>query len=140
LSALSICLTGVLAAAAFVGSNPIGQVLMRMVADRGWNRLPIRRGGQRSWRWEGGRQIRRLHLEKLLRPGQAVELVQAKIPEADPSRLGAGQRIPNRAREQDLAAVTREADPGGDVDGKAHVSGVGQRWTPRMQADPHADG
>src|SRR5712664_3789716 len=68
-----------------------------------------------------------------------MELMETEVSEGDARRLSAGNRLPNRGRQQDLAAMACEADAGCDRDSKAHVPGIGQGRSAGVQADPDPD-
>ena len=55
-----------------------------------------------------------------------MELMETEVSEGDTRRLRPGNRLTNRGRQQDLAAMACKADAGSCVDSKAHVSGIGQ--------------
>ena len=68
-----------------------------------------------------------------------MELMQTEVSEADARRLRAGNRLTDRAGNEDLAAVARKGNPRGDVDSKAEVSRVGQGRAASVKADPNSD-
>ena len=68
-----------------------------------------------------------------------MELMQTEVSEADARRLRAGNRLTDRAGNEDLATVARKGNPRGDVDSEAEVSRVSQRWAAGVKADPNSE-
>ena len=97
--------------------------------------LSVRRreGPQRR---KPGLQIWTLHLKDRLRLAQAAEPIGPEAAEAYAGWPRPAHGIPGRAREQDLTAMSRRADPGDGMHGQADVAGVGQRGPPAVDADP----
>jgi len=62
--------------------------------------------------------------------------VKAQISEAGIQQRRAFERLTDRSRNQDLAAVSRKADPSRGIDGDAHVTRVGHRREARVETDP----
>src|SRR4051812_45158588 len=90
-------------------------------------------GDGRTQRREFGRQPGRLDLVQLHRLREAAEAPRAEALQADTLGKRVEHRRPHRRREDDLAAVRREADASCRVDRQADVAGVGQRRTPAVQ-------
>jgi hypothetical protein len=68
-----------------------------------------------------------------------MKLMQTQVLESKANRLRPGNRLPHRARQQDLAAMARKAYPGRRVDGQPHVPRIGQGRAAGVQADSDSD-
>ena len=96
------------------------------------------RAAERSQGREVGREPWRHELEQLLRLGDVLQPMPAERPEG-PARNGpVPDDVARRLRDEDLPAVARRADAGGDVDVEADVALVAELGLAGVDADAHA--